>query len=620
MKRTKKEKYIFILLFAVVIIIFIGNTLARFNRNIQEEIYNLQIKSIKNLSMQGSAVVEKKLEGYINTLYGMTEFLKDTDLSDEKNIKNLQEYLDQRDTGFQRLALADINGNSSVTNGERLNISDRNFFQDCVYNRRTGIEIRESSITKELICIVAVPVLSDTKTVKGVLYGITELRVFNIYNNTVLENEAQYIQIIDQDGTYIKKEASNLLGKKDNIFDGLATVESNVSIQDIRQKIQNDEQLFTEITDGSSKEVVYFTPLKINDWCVVTVMDYSQAIDTAEEILGTRVYAMIFQVTIVVILLFLLILYFSWQEQKQMRQFNEQMLLDEKIVRIAAEKSGVMIMSYTVKTKQLRFINNALQDLQFPQQVENAPVEFMKYVPDDRKLQKQIQEIFERMETNTGRREYYLCIHRKKRDMYLKVQLTTLIDKYGGIRQCVGTIEDVTEEQELREKADRDSLTGLYNRSKAANIINECLNNGKTDNGKIHVCMIMDLDNFKTLNDTLGHQTGDRALRDVSRILKQHFREYDIVCRLGGDEFLIFLKNIPKDVVRKNITSLLHKLDLTYDDGENFVRITASAGIALVDEPGLDLSEIYRRADKALYEVKHELKNNFRIYGESEEA
>ena len=175
-------------------------------------------------------------------------------------------------------------------------------------------------------------------------------------------------------------------------------------------------------------------------------------------------------------------------------------------------------------------------------------------------------------------------------------------------------MEDNTEKQKLRDKADKDALTGLYNRNSALEKIDHCIKDSQLQPGEVHAYMIMDLDNFKTLNDTLGHQMGDKALQDVAEILTRHFRSYDVICRLGGDEFLVFMKNIPEDVVERNVDSLLRKLALTYEEGGKNVQITASAGIVLISDTDVDLSKMYREADEVLYQIKHETKNGFKIF------
>lgn len=615
----KKEKYVYIAVLASVVLVFIGFTLTKFNKDIQKRVYKLQISSMQNISKQGGAVVEKNLEGMVNTLYALTNFLvEDEDFANAEHMEKLRDFAQERNVMFQRFGIADASGNAKVTNGEKINISSRQYFQECMKNKKASSEIKKSALIEEMICIIAVPILKDGEAI-GVLYGCTDLKVFNIYENTILENEKTYIQVIDPDGTYIVKEPSGILGKRDNIFDGLNRVESQTSLREIQEKVKNEEPTYIEISDGECRETVCFTPLKLNHWCVVTVMDQSRITNSIDYILGHDVYIMIIRVAVGVLLLSFMILYFSWQEKRQIEEFNERLLIDEKLFRIASEKSGVIIMSYIIKTKQLHFINPDMFGLKLPDKIDNAPENFVHYLSDKNKnLHEELHTILKNMENEEGKRTFFVTVkHSDQEELILRIQLTSLFGTNGEIRQCVGVIEDATETQHLREKADRDSLTGLYNRSYAVEKINGMLQEFSPAPECVHACVLMDLDNFKKLNDTLGHQKGDQALQDVANILRQHFREYDIVCRLGGDEFLIFVQNIPRNVIEKNIGSLLKKLTLTYEKEEKKVCITVSAGIYLVKEPGHDFRELYQKADETLYRVKNSSKNGYRIYGQT---
>ena len=615
----KKEKYVYIAVLASVVLVFIGFTLTKFNKDIQKRVYKLQISSMQNISKQGGAVVEKNLEGMVNTLYALTNFLvEDEDFANAEHMEKLRDFAQERNVMFQRFGIADASGNAKVTNGEKINISSRQYFQECMKNKKASSEIKKSALIEEMICIIAVPILKDGEAI-GVLYGCTDLKVFNIYENTILENEKTYIQVIDPDGTYIVKEPSGILGKRDNIFDGLSRVESQTSLQEIQEKVKNEEPTYIEISDGECRETVCFTPLKLNHWCVVTVMDQSRITNSIDYILGHDVYIMIIRVAVGVLLLSSMILYFSWQEKRQIEEFNERLLIDEKLFRIASEKSGVIIMSYIIKTKQLHFINPDMFGLKLPDKIDNAPENFVHYLSDKNKnLHEELHTILKNMENEEGKRTFFVTVkHSDQEELILRIQLTSLFGTNGEIRQSIGVIEDATETQHLREKADRDSLTGLYNRSYAVEKINGMLQEFSPAPECVHACVLMDLDNFKKLNDTLGHQKGDQALQDVANILRQHFREYDIVCRLGGDEFLIFVQNIPRNVIEKNIGSLLKKLTLTYEKEEKKVCITVSAGIYLVKEPGHDFRELYQKADETLYRVKNSSKNGYRIYGQT---
>ena len=615
----KKEKYVYIAVLASVVLVFIGFTLTKFNKDIQKRVYKLQISSMQNISKQGGAVVEKNLEGMVNTLYALTNFLvEDEDFANAEHMEKLRDFAQERNVMFQRFGIADASGNAKVTNGEKINISSRQYFQECMKNKKASSEIKKSALIEEMICIIAVPILKDGEAI-GVLYGCTDLKVFNIYENTILENEKTYIQVIDPDGTYIVKEPSGILGKRDNIFDGLNRVESQTSLQEIQEKVKNEEPTYIEISDGECRETVCFTPLKLNHWCVVTVMDQSRIANSIDYILGHDVYIMIIRVAVGVLLLSFMILYFSWQEKRQIEEFNERLLIDEKLFRIASEKSGVIIMSYIIKTKQLHFINPDMFGLKLPDKIDNAPENFVHYLSDKNKnLHEELHTILKNMENGEGKRTFFVTVkHSDQEELILRIQLTSLFGTNGEIRQSIGVIEDATETQHLREKADRDSLTGLYNRSYAVEKINGMLQEFSPAPECVHACVLMDLDNFKKLNDTLGHQKGDQALQDVANILRQHFREYDIVCRLGGDEFLVFVQNIPRNVIEKNIGSLLKKLTLTYEKEEKKVCITVSAGIYLVKEPGHDFRELYQKADETLYRVKNSSKNGYRIYGQT---
>lgn len=615
----KKEKYVYIAVLASVVLVFIGFTLTKFNKDIQKRVYKLQISSMQNISKQGGAVVEKNLEGMVNTLYALTNFLvEDEDFANAEHLEKLRDFAKERNVMFQRFGIADASGNAKVTNGKRINISSRQYFQECMQKKRASSEIKKSDLTEEMICIIAVPILKEGEAI-GVLYGCADLKVFNIYENTILENEKTYIQVIDLDGTYIVKEPSSMLGKRNNIFDGLSRVESQTSLQEIQEKVKNEEPTYIEISDGECRETVCFTPLKLNHWCVVTVMDQSSITNSIDYILGHDVYIMIIRVAVGVLLLSFMILYFSWQEKRQIEEFNERLLIDEKLFRIASEKSGVIIMSYIIKTKQLHFINPDMFGLKLPDKIDNAPENFVHYLSDkNKKLQEELHTILKNMGNGEGKRTFFVTVKpSEQEELILRIQLTSLFGTNGEIRQCIGVIEDATETQHLREKADRDSLTGLYNRSYAVEKINGMLQEFSPVPECVHACVLMDLDNFKKLNDTLGHQKGDQALQDVANILRQHFREYDIVCRLGGDEFLVFVQNIPRDVIEKNIGSLLKKLTLTYEKEEKKVCITVSAGIYLVEEPGHDFRELYQKADETLYRVKNSSKNGYRIYGQT---
>lgn len=166
--------------------------------------------------------------------------------------------------------------------------------------------------------------------------------------------------------------------------------------------------------------------------------------------------------------------------------------------------------------------------------------------------------------------------------------------------------------KELEGKADTDLLTGLSNKISTENKIKEYLEWNPHSQG---VMILIDVDNFKKINDTMGHAFGDEVLRNLGTRLRSLYRMSDIVGRLGGDEFVVFLKDIrDEDVIRRES----HKLEIFFHGFEvgEYVKysVTASLGAVVFPADGDVFEELYQNADKALYTAKKAGKNRLVFY------
>ena len=165
----------------------------------------------------------------------------------------------------------------------------------------------------------------------------------------------------------------------------------------------------------------------------------------------------------------------------------------------------------------------------------------------------------------------------------------------------------------LLERASRDYLTNLFNRSVAESMINQIISDAKSK-GENALFMI-DIDDFKNINDTYGHIFGDDVLVMVAESIKNSVRECDIVVRMGGDEFLIFMRDI------KSIHILKDRANRVCTDLNKFITIdnikiktSVSIGISICPNDGDEFEILYQNADKALYQSKEKGKNQFTIY------
>ncbi len=172
----------------------------------------------------------------------------------------------------------------------------------------------------------------------------------------------------------------------------------------------------------------------------------------------------------------------------------------------------------------------------------------------------------------------------------------------------------VKQEAALRHKAERDQLTGLYNKITTEHLIKETLKLRRYSDDR-HALMIIDIDNFKSINDKLGHLYGDIVLTQLADLLKPLFRSDDVVGRVGGDEFFIFLKNYKStELLTSKVAEICRLFRKTYTEGNASVNISASVGIAMCPEHGSEFDEIYKAADTALYVSKANGKDQFAFF------
>ena len=159
-------------------------------------------------------------------------------------------------------------------------------------------------------------------------------------------------------------------------------------------------------------------------------------------------------------------------------------------------------------------------------------------------------------------------------------------------------------------KLPRDPLTGLLNRKDAEDEINAMI-----DDGAAGTLMMIDLDNFKLINDAHGHVAGDQILTDFADILRKNFRETDLLCRIGGDEFVVFANGlVSRDEIKNRALDCIFDLDRRIKELNYGVNSSVSLGIAQTPQDGKSFNRLYYCADKALYHVKHNGKHAFYFY------
>ncbi len=200
------------------------------------------------------------------------------------------------------------------------------------------------------------------------------------------------------------------------------------------------------------------------------------------------------------------------------------------------------------------------------------------------------------------------------------LSVTVVRDAKGLIQNYVAHFSDLSEyaeaTAELARMAHFDPLTQLYNRSAFESLLPQALHNAQRDGLQVAV-MVIDLDRFKNVNDSLGHAIGDQLLMRVAERLRESVRASDIVARIGGDEFIVVLPDVENALSVAGVASKLkHSLADSYRVGPHTLYATPSIGIALFPTDGTDADTLLKNADAAMYHAKAQGRDNFQFFSE----
>jgi len=226
--------------------------------------------------------------------------------------------------------------------------------------------------------------------------------------------------------------------------------------------------------------------------------------------------------------------------------------------------------------------------------------------PEDRG---KVAEIAKRRDTGEKFTEKYIIRVITGENKIKWVEITSETISFRNRNCGIGSVVDITDrkklEENLRNLATIDQLTGIYNRYAFERFLEKEINRAERYGTKFALIMF-DIDNFKQINDIYGHQAGDKALKEIVQVVKEHIRKADIFARWGGEEFMILvpIKN------KSDAYKIAEKIRKTVEDHNfrNIKHLTISIGISFYKE-GDSIKSLIRRADTALYEAKKTGKN-----------
>jgi diguanylate cyclase (GGDEF)-like protein/PAS domain S-box-containing protein len=225
------------------------------------------------------------------------------------------------------------------------------------------------------------------------------------------------------------------------------------------------------------------------------------------------------------------------------------------------------------------------------------------------------------LEAHQEFRDMELCrLDESGKKIWISISGAPVFDSSGAFRGYRGVGKDITErkhdEEHIHFLANHDALTSLPNRAMFGDVLGLAIQNARRYNRGFAVLFI-DLDRFKNINDTLGHDAGDKLLQEMGKRIALIMRTSDVVARLGGDEFVVLVQEVTEakqvaSVARKVLSALVHPVTIQGQE----CRVTASIGICMYPTEAQDELALMKNADIAMYHAKEDGKNTYKFYSE----
>lgn len=604
----KKKRKRILFMAGMIAVIIITAALFYFNSFVMKTENSRARDSLLEWTEQNAALVGSRIDMYYDLLECAADYISDMPLDEVQTEEMLREKFHRHTEKFDSLKIISEDGRC-VQDGQAYSLKEY-FLMAMLGNRG----LAENGYSYADGGILSVPVKNEAQQIKGVLCGTLPCSSLDVYGKADRRKGYAGLFVMDNHGKYIVSDGGNDTFGND-FLTWLEGRELSLPISDIKSQMDSGFRYYFAISDEDGDYMVTAAPVDGTKLFAVTMAD-NRYIHQA----GLRYRIWVFVITLVIILSLIAVigvyLYFRREDRIAIRNLNRQLMLNEETYRITARESDLCVFTYDVETEQIQFLNDKYQNLGLNQSELSVPVLLRKIREINPETCSVLRNIFARADSAEALHSQKAKVWAGGRMRYLQIKTTNLYDESGKVSRMVGSIEDITDMEndmlKLQKEARTDLLTGAMNRAAGTSAINRMLVQ-ELHPGCVNTFAIVDLDNFKTLNDVMGHMWGDRALCEVVLIMKKHCRAQDIVCRLGGDEFVVFLPDMIREAAEESLRVLSAKLHIDYVKENLEVMISASMGIVFSDGRDITFQDLYEEADGCLYQVKRTFKGSYHI-------
>lgn len=613
----KKIIYIFAAFIIFISFIIVIKSFYRIQKKIYHEMLNNYIEQIEAQTDQIINTIHLELEYSVLVLESISE---SKELYLEKNKEKLLEKLRNTEHKgyFTSLGMIDRKGNVFDTKGNYKKIDD-NLFLKNLRTTNTGNKYYVSDVlptkkkNKEEI-LIAIP-LYEKEDYKGLLFGYYP--IIKIAEEMDYSKGQQYFQLTDTNGHYISRSFSkNSFAKSElTLWEEMARYKffDGNSAETIKKKVEEGKNgVFYFEFENKGRYVVY-KPLGINKWHIFSTFTKNGLNDKAKNFQDISKELLLYLVGLKFILSFVII-GIAFTVYKVLKNQSNRLEFKNKVFKMIAGKTKDIFFEISLSEKTVILYGASNQNEEIIFSLENFSPEKMFATGEIQKENYNFyDELYNKILNNEKIENHIIQVKKDGEWKWFRVNAVFFINS------IVGVLEDFTQEKkqefeliEINKKSKYDFLTGLYNRETFEKEFENFMNKDY-DSNKVSAVFILDLDNFKKINDTFGHVVGDIVLKETSKILENNLRKPNFLGRIGGDEFIALVQNVNSlEEIHKIAKKLNNSLRKSYEKDNQRIVISASIGVTEVKKEN-SLKEICEKADKALYKVKYDGRDSYFI-------
>ncbi len=563
-----------------------------------------------------SEVVDKEFKEQFARLESIASLFGIDDYTDQQIIAILN-YFDVNNIAH-RLTYTDITGRSISIDGFDFNISDRDYFKETIEKGQSIAFIDESYVDQQSKLILSRAIYDQDGLTIGMISSIyNEDSFYTLFEKMELEN---FILLTDQNGdVMVSINRYDETIKIDNVFGHFKTT----STYDEAMETSIHNNIIAKLADiivigqGESRHYISYFNVEGTQWMIFTAVPYSAIWSQFNEI-GNISLHLFLQILLVFVIIVLLVYYFEYKKREELENERKLLRRSEERYRVLDELKQSMVLEGDFESDTITFSSN--QETIFGYRPSTKRIS--DYLTNNPYIvAEDLDKIKAFIDKLKGGADSAMidCRLISKDDITFWTTVTGMpMRDHNG--KVIGFIAKVTNRDEqvkqmllLKDAATKDSLTKIDNRESIELKVNEYVNS-RFNQPEISAFFVLDMDNFKDVNDKQGHLIGDKLLIDIAQLLSKMFRKTDYVGRLGGDEFAVFMNDVKstKDIEDK-ANDLLRGINETIDLYSFDSNLSCSIGIAITYDNLERFNELYTRADIVLYRSKENGKNQFFI-------